>query len=78
MEDKVLEYAKKGGFDYIQKLNIDWKGNQVYYPCGPKGETLYLGAPVFFLANDEKVRVATNREAEDICRATYEPSDFCD
>lgn len=77
-ENKVLKLAKKGGFDYIDRLDKDWNGYEVYYPTGPNGETLYIGEPLYFLKKGDKVRVATREEAEKICDMIYPGSDYCD
>ena len=65
IEEKVLNIAKKGGFDNVAKLDEQWKGNDVYYPCGPKGETLYIG-PVYFVVMNGDVVPYTGAKARKI------------
>ena len=77
MEDKVLELAKKGGFDNVDKLNKKWKGKDVYIPVGENGETLYIGN-VYFLVEENTVRPANRKEAEEISDYFSEESDYCD
>lgn len=63
---KVLRVAKRAGFDNVKKLNVQWKGHDVYYPCGPKGETLFIG-PVYFVVMDENIVPYIGAGARRIC-----------
>ena len=78
----VLEVAKKGDFDNILKLPDKWQGYDVWVPCGPNGETLYIGA-VCFVDMGTEVKPYVLKEAEKILdeladAAGIKNSDFCD
>ena len=63
---KVLKLAKRAGFDNVKKLKEQWKGHDVYCPCGPKGETLFIG-PVYFVVMDENIVPYIGAGARRIC-----------
>ena len=78
----VLEVAKKGDFDNVKMAELKWNGLDVWGPCGPNGETLYIGA-VCFVDDGKTVTPYILDEALKIYRemgeqAGLEPSDFCD
>lgn len=62
---KVLRIASKAGFENVAKLEEKWQGNDVYYPCGPRGETLYIG-PVYFVVTDGEIVPYTGTKARKI------------
>lgn len=65
IKSKVLQIAKKAGFENVAKLEDQWRGKDVYYPCGPNGETLYIG-PVCFVVDAEKITPYTGAKARKI------------
>lgn len=78
----VLEVAKNGDFENVKPLEHKWNGLDVWAPCGPNEETLYIGA-VCFVDDGETVTPHILDDAKKIYREMNEqagifPSDFCD
>ncbi len=60
--DKVIEYAKKNGYDTAQYLN-SWRGYDVYEPIFDGEGTVFIGPPLVILVKDNKIRMSTVDEA---------------
>ena len=75
MKNKVLEFAKKDGFENIVKLDEKWNGYEVYTPVDSDGKLAYFGF-VYYLVKNKSVRWADFDECEKITDAIMEKSDF--
>lgn len=60
--EKVIEFAKKQGYESVEKLE-KWKEYDVYEPIYKNDEVSIIGMPLLILVKGEEIRMSTVEEA---------------
>lgn len=71
----LTEYAKKHGFEYVEKTGQTWNGYEVYIPWNERYVGAYIGLPHYILKKGNKVRMCEPDECLEILDCVYPNTD---
>lgn len=60
--EKVKAFAKKNGYETVEKLN-NWNGYECYEPIMDSKKEAAIGPPLIILVKGESIRMSTPDEA---------------
>ena len=78
MENKILAFAKKCGYDGIEKTEVNYRGYEVYYPTFDGEGVAFTGYPYAILVKGEEIRMSTVDESLEILNIIHPSTDSDD
>lgn len=70
-EKQVLKYAKKRGYDKVEKYDIVWNGYEVWHPSFNGNGVAIIGFPLVILVKGNEIRMSTPDESIEVLKLRY-------